>query len=134
MALKRKFEEHNVTGYIHNVSPVKRSSNNNLYFNSTFQTPEEMKRIVCFDAEKHPSFTNAEKLRSPIKLSNVSIVPSRDGQGTDIQLNSKSKLTVLDSGSVSFKRRLFTDSTNVNLRKIRDIKHPSGMVCSYTHD
>lgn len=129
MERKRKHELNDMMGFLHNISPVKRSSNNNLYFNGMLQIADDIKRVVSFDADKHDSFSRAEKLQSPVKLTGVTVVPSRDGKGTDVQINSRTTLTVLNIDDIPFKRRKISSEQPSNHLKIRDIKHPSGMVC-----
>lgn len=114
-----------ISGYVHDVSPVKRSNSNNLYFNATFQNGDQMQRLVSFDPDKHASFIHAEKMASPVQLKQITVEPSRDGQGTDIKVNRYSQLTVLKE--LNFKRRKL-DLQETPTYEIKDVKHPSGLV------
>lgn len=52
-AKKARVEEEpsEIMGYIHNVSPIKLSRNNNKYFNAVFQDHEKYSDLVCFVPE-----------------------------------------------------------------------------------
>jgi hypothetical protein len=48
-------------GYIHNVSPMKLSRNNNSYFNAILQEKEKYNDVVCFVPEYQQILTEMEK-------------------------------------------------------------------------
>lgn len=52
-----------VEGYIHNVSPMKLSRNNNNYFNAVFQDEEKYVDLVCFVPEYNSVLSDMEKTR-----------------------------------------------------------------------
>ena len=68
----------NISGYLHNVSPIKIATNNSKYFDATFQTDkDEYRRTVVFSAEKHVSFVQAAEKATPIQLTRVRKVLSK---------------------------------------------------------
>ena len=92
----------NLTGYIHNVSPVKHS-NKTRYFDMLIQTEATKVRGVCFSSSKHLDFersnvTNNQLINLKAKvvhLSGVKKIITRDGT------KSKADFCLLDpSGSI----------------------------------
>lgn len=70
--IKLEKTEDNVTGYIHDVSPVKTSARNTKYFNASFQTNHnEFHHSVVFSPEKHTSFVQAATNNTPVKICNI---------------------------------------------------------------
>lgn len=63
-----------VCGYIHNVTECRISLYKRVkLFNAVIQTDrDEFRNMAIFAAEKHTTFKQAEKNKSPVKLSNVS--------------------------------------------------------------
>lgn len=62
-----------ISGYIHNVSAVRVAVRNGAkYFNALLQVSrEEFRHVVVFAAEKRTTFTQAEKNKSPVKLTRI---------------------------------------------------------------
>ncbi|ESO86116.1 hypothetical protein LOTGIDRAFT_176038 [Lottia gigantea] len=60
-----------VTGYIHNVSPVKISQKNNTYFSCLVQTEREVVDMVCLNADKFRFFKKAEREDTCVVVKNV---------------------------------------------------------------
>lgn len=64
-AKKARVEEKpsEIMGYIHNVSPIKLSRNNNKYFNAVFQDHEKYSELVCFVPEYNQILTEMQKAK-----------------------------------------------------------------------
>lgn len=63
-AKRRKFdleEEQSVEGYIHSVSPIKTSKNNNRYFNAVVQESDKFTDLVSYKADLHEKMEDMEK-------------------------------------------------------------------------
>lgn len=60
-------DEPEISGYVHNVSPIKKSSKA-TYFDMQVQTKSELLRAVCFSPKKHTEFESKCKSVSPVKL------------------------------------------------------------------
>ncbi|XP_048589475.1 uncharacterized protein LOC116604604 [Nematostella vectensis] len=56
-----------VCGYIHNVSPIKKSTKTS-YFDLQLQTKSELLRAVCFAPKRRGEFESKSKAVSPVKL------------------------------------------------------------------
>lgn len=63
-------------GYVVGVSPVKISRNNNKYLNGKIQTEHKTYNFVCYASEKAVDYQAAERMNSPVKLSNIKFTPS----------------------------------------------------------
>uniref|UniRef100_A0A8W8NTQ5 Uncharacterized protein n=1 Tax=Magallana gigas TaxID=29159 RepID=A0A8W8NTQ5_MAGGI len=57
-----------VEGYVHNVSPLKVSRNNNNYFNAIFQEEGKYTDLVCFVQDYNSVLKDIEKTKSPRQL------------------------------------------------------------------
>ncbi|VDI03381.1 Hypothetical predicted protein [Mytilus galloprovincialis] len=102
-----------IVGYLHDISPIKTSKNNTRYFNATLQNRDEFHRLVCFSLDKLSAFTNAEKMKSPLKLTNIAMVPSVSETGKiDIKVSRFSNLNIVDK--LPFKRRKLDFDDNVS--------------------
>lgn len=101
---KRKLEDDNeLSGFVHDLTPLKVSRTNAKYFNCILQTDtSEYKRVVCFDSVKRSLFENAEQTKSPVKLKDVKEVPSKDNNSPDIMVNSKSDLQSIKATKLDF--------------------------------
>lgn len=120
----------NVVGYLHNVTPVKRSAKNNLYFNAYLQSHDTTRSVVSFDAEKQDMMCKAAKATSPVKLTNVSIVPSKSTDENDIHMNKRSRLEILTEPPFK-KRKTETPGTSDTEKKVEDVVHPLEMVSDH---
>ena len=60
-------EKEELQGYLHNVSPIKKSEKV-PYFDTCIQTESELLRGVCFSPVKHEEFKKAGHLKSPVKV------------------------------------------------------------------
>ena len=71
-------EQKEVHGYLHNVSPMKVSKNQNRYFNAILQTgPHDYQDLVCYNPEKRTQMKSLEENCSPVKLSNITLSPGK---------------------------------------------------------
>lgn len=61
-----------ITGFIHNVSPVKKS-NRTSYFDINIQTEKEVLRGVCFSMPKHKQFKLFSTTNDAVILTNFTI-------------------------------------------------------------
>ncbi|XP_061169175.1 uncharacterized protein LOC133178499 [Saccostrea echinata] len=82
-----------VEGYVHNVSPIKVSRNNNNYFNAVFQDEEKYTDLVCFVPEYNGILKEMEKTKSPVSLSKIEKTVSARTGAYDIKVTSKSKVS-----------------------------------------
>ncbi|CAC5416139.1 unnamed protein product [Mytilus coruscus] len=102
-----------IVGYLHDISPIKTSKNNTRYFNATLQNRDEFHRLVCFSPDKLSAFTNAEKIKSPLKLTNIAMVPSVTETGKiDIKVSRFSNLNIVEK--LPFRRRKLDFDDNVS--------------------
>ena len=64
--------ENSLTGYLHNVSPIKKS-NDTLYLEIQIQAKDNVLRGVCFSQsnEKCDEFDSASKRKSPVKINTL---------------------------------------------------------------
>ena len=66
-------DESCISGFIHNVSAVRVGVRNGAkYFNALLQVSrEEFRHVVVFAMEKRTAFIQAEKNKSPVKLTRI---------------------------------------------------------------
>ena len=81
-AMEEQKEE--IVGFLHNVSPTKKSSKTS-YFDMSIQTTDGLVRGVCFSGSKQEHFDQMSKKKSPIKLRNFRI--ERAGDATTVLMN-----------------------------------------------
>lgn len=107
MAAKRTKDEMQLEqeeGYISDITNVKISRNNNKYFNGKLQTEFQTYNFVCYTPEKHSEYQSAEKMGSPIKLTNIKYSPSYiDKNSLDIQISRRSSMQVVKK--LDFRKR-----------------------------
>jgi hypothetical protein len=91
MAKRQKVEEDEVSGYIHEVSPVKTSARNTKYFDAKLQIESDVyQKMVCFDPSKHSHFVEAHHGKSPLKIIGIREVINRENnQNTDVLVNAR---------------------------------------------
>lgn len=95
MAKKIKLEEKaSICGFTQNVSSVKTSRTNSIYFNACVQVQRDtFSKVACFDVGKHSTLMEASNARTPLKLTDVQIVPSRvDASKTEVLINYRTKV------------------------------------------
>ncbi|XP_026102351.1 uncharacterized protein LOC113116484 [Carassius auratus] len=85
-----------VTGYIHNVTPL-RHGVKRQYFEGVLQQRHKVCKVVVFKVELHSKFLKIEKDRCPVQLNNVVVQPSRREDGMDILFTHQSKWCCLTS-------------------------------------
>ena len=69
--------EDELTGYLHNISPLKKGSKT-TWFDMQIQTEAEVVRGVCFSAAKHNDFKKYSEQKSPIKIKKFNIDSTGD--------------------------------------------------------
>ncbi|CAH3131485.1 unnamed protein product [Pocillopora meandrina] len=84
----------NLTGYIHNVSPVKHS-NKTRYFDMLIQTEATKVRGVCFSSSKHLDFERCSKQKSSVKISNFTIKSDSVLMNARVQIEELKEVTFL---------------------------------------
>lgn len=60
-------EQKDIVGYLHNVSPIKKSEKVS-YFDMSIQTNNDVIRGVCFSPVKHTQFKDISEKKSPVKV------------------------------------------------------------------
>ena len=97
-----------LVGYVHKVSPTKRSRQNNEYFNFSLQAKSGEQPCLCFSPAKRNIFVEREKNKTAIKLQRFNM--SKDGK--TIFINDMTKVVTPSSFEYDFQ---FTDITAKNL-------------------
>ena len=77
-------QKEEIVGFLHNVSPTKKSSKTS-YFDMSIQTTDGLVRGVCFSRSKQEHFDQMSRKKSPIKLQNFRI--ERAGDATTVLMN-----------------------------------------------
>lgn len=77
-------QKEEIVGFLHNVSPTKKSSKTS-YFDMSIQTTDGLVRGVCFSRSKQEHFDQMSRKKSPIKLRNFRI--ERAGDATTVLMN-----------------------------------------------
>lgn len=77
-------QKEEIVGFLHNVSPTKKSSKTS-YFDMSIQTTDGLVRGVCVSGSKQEHFDQMSKKKSPIKLRNFRI--ERAGDATTVLMN-----------------------------------------------
>ncbi|XP_052464063.1 uncharacterized protein LOC128021130 [Carassius gibelio] len=70
-----------IEGYLHDVSEILEGADHHKYFTALIQEAERNSRVVVFDLQRHDVFRSAEKDRTPVRLCNVDLSPSRQRSG-----------------------------------------------------
>ncbi|XP_062574481.1 uncharacterized protein LOC134236327 [Saccostrea cucullata] len=84
-----------IVGYIHSVTPIKLSRNNNKYFNAIFQDHEKYSDMVCFVPEYNVMMTEMQKSKSPVCLAKVDKSISTRKPGLyDLKVTSATRISV----------------------------------------
>jgi len=83
-----------VSGYLHNVSPVKVSRRNTRYFEASVQTGrEEYRRVVCFSPEKRAACVQASENKQAVKLIECrKAISQSDAGGFDVLVSARSRV------------------------------------------
>lgn len=109
--LVKRETDNEIEGFLQNVSPIKTSKKNNLYFDGTIQTGRtEYKHFVCFDTNKQSAFAAADK--SPVKLKDISLTPSqREANSSDVIVKKHSTMEIKKNVDFPYKIRETPTST-----------------------
>ncbi|KAJ8303682.1 hypothetical protein KUTeg_018792 [Tegillarca granosa] len=54
-------DQHDLTGYIHSISPIKTSEQKCQLFNAVFQTKDSFQDVVAFNTQMHEQMLELEK-------------------------------------------------------------------------
>lgn len=84
-----------IIGYLHNLSPMKVSKNDNEYFDVNVQMKEKTMRAICFSPDKM-------KPSSPVKICNYTIKRNQYSQEDEIHLSKRTRLSDPDASEVNF--------------------------------
>ena len=97
-----------ISGFIHNVSPLKKSSKT-TYFQMVLQTADDTAiRAICFSPKKHSDLQTRSKASSPVKLTNFRIKED-DGLKT-ILMDNRLQITETE---VSFPPKPIPQTNNI---------------------
>ena len=97
-----------ISGFIHNVSPLKKSSKS-TYFDLVVQTADDTNvRAICFSPKKHTDLQTRSKASSPVKLSNFRI--QQHGNSKTILMDNKLQIA---ETKVSFPPKPIPQTNNI---------------------
>jgi ssDNA-binding replication factor A large subunit len=99
---EHSFTREPIIGYLHNLSPMKVSANENNYFDVSVQMKEKTIRAVCFSPEKMKPMKANLEASSPVKISNFSIKRNRFTHDDEMHINKRTKLSEADVSEVDF--------------------------------
>ena len=116
----------NVIGYVHSVSPTKRSKRKSFpYFDFMLQTETEgYKRVVCFNEKLRSSLDKYQQANVPVKIRNASRSKSTmDDNQTNFLLNKRSRIEEANNNEVQFEALPLPQPTiqQVQLQEINSI-------------
>ncbi|XP_064636927.1 uncharacterized protein LOC135493490 isoform X1 [Lineus longissimus] len=120
---KRKAEEVDKVGYIHNVSPMKRSRTNHDYFNSTLQIgPNAYTNILGFNKKHLAQLKEAAQHKSPVKINKAALVPNlKESNKMDIKIQYPTQISTHPT-ALSFKYKQPQEEKSLTMPTIKDIK------------
>ena len=75
--------------YLHDLSPIKKSQRDNMYFHMTLQTEHKTYRSVCFSSENHQHFSAKYESSSSLKISKFQIKRNERTNEDEVQLDSE---------------------------------------------
>lgn len=117
-------------GYVHNVSPTKKSKSKNAsaYFNFDLQTNgTKYKRAVCFDANLREKFGRFQASATAVKLLNVQRKPSIVNPAEmDIVVNKRSRVEEASNSDINFETAAPPEDAEcpvVTAEAIRNVNH-----------
>lgn len=125
---EKAIDDTSVTGYIQSVSSLKKAKNNGtIYFDGVVQTNnQDTMRFVSFSPEKLESFQSAHTMKSPVKITNPKLTPTKGK--TEITVQKNSNLEVCQKLRFSFKETVTETSPEA---KVGDLTAPSKKVYIY---
>ena len=91
-----------IIAYVHDLSEIKRSQRNNLYFDMSLQTQDKLYRAVCFSPEKHQQCKTTSESSSPIKLTKYQLKRNTFTEQDEIHINKRSRLFEPASHEINF--------------------------------
>lgn len=89
-------------GYVHNLSEIKTSQRNNLYFDMSLQTQDKLYRAVCFSPENHQQCKTTCESSSPIKLTKYQLKRNTFTDQDEIHINKRTRLFEPSSHEINF--------------------------------
>ena len=88
-----------LTGFVHNVSPIKQNDRDVKWFDCQLQTERGVVRAVCF--QPSPSTQNlynqVAQDKSPVKISNFEKGKKREGRPVDVVISKRTRVVVVIS-------------------------------------
>ena len=123
--LKLEEEKNCVSGFIQHVSPMKTSRMNTLYFNATIQYQRDtFRKVACFDSSKHSTLMEASNARTPLKLTDVQIVPSKfDSSKSEVLVNHKTKIEVCRQLSFAYQQSTNDDGMGDKKKTVKEVEN-----------
>ena len=113
-------------GFVHNLSPIKRSKSKSQWYDFTLQTsPTKVRRVVGFNIPSHSSLMEYQESKNPIVLKNT----QESKEGTDIIFNQQSTVRYAPAFDIDFEYSTDlassssttmpqTNAINVNLEEV----------------
>lgn len=109
-------------GFLHSVSPLKKSRTNKDYFVCSLQTsPSKFTRVIGFDKKNQEQALHYNKTGSPLKLVGVN---ERDGQ---LFINSTTSIIQVNATDVDFESKSPQDDANISIND-----HPETIAANIT--
>lgn len=96
------FVDKPIVAYLHNLSPIKNSQRNNLYFDLSLQTSNSTNKSVCFSTEKHKQYKSKLESSSPMKLTNFNLKRNHTTNQLEVHINKRTKLEQPQTDEVDF--------------------------------
>eukprot|EP00112_Aurelia_sp_Birch-Aquarium-sp1_P017838 Seg4175.4 transcript_id=Seg4175.4/GoldUCD/mRNA.D3Y31 product="hypothetical protein" protein_id=Seg4175.4/GoldUCD/D3Y31 len=100
--MERDNKVESVVGYVHRLSPLKKSQNKNTYFDLCLQTKSSTYRTVCFSPEKHDYFKTSTEATSPVKITRPQKKMNEFTHENEIIVSKRAKLEEPSSDEVDF--------------------------------
>ena len=120
--IKEEDLKSDITGYLHNVSPIKQNNSNVKWFDCEIQMEQGNIRGVCFDpsAKTMEDYKKVAGNKSPIKLANFEMGNKRKGHPIDIIIRKKTILQELTE-DLPFERADII-SKSATIGSLKDLK------------
>lgn len=107
---------------MHNLTDLKSSANNNIYFNLDLQTEHSSIHAVCYSPDKHKEFKSRAEKSSPIKISNFQRKRNKYSSENEVHINKRSKLCDPQENEITIdvkqQQSLFDDSAFTSVQKL----------------
>ncbi|CAH3031676.1 unnamed protein product [Pocillopora meandrina] len=103
--------------YLHNLFPLKRSQENNHYFDGILQLRDKSMRAVRFSPDKHTSVKVKLEPSSPIKISDYHVKCNRYSDKDKVHINKRTKLSEPNKSEITF------DFTKIPEREQEDTEY-----------